>query len=137
MRAFNFSPGPAVLPLEVMEQAREELLDWHHSGMSVMEISHRSTAFMHVAAEAEADLRDLLSIPRNYKVLFLQGGASAQFSLVPLNLAAAHSTVDYIDTGHWSRKAMSEAARYCTVHVAGDAGEAYMRVPPQGELRFS
>jgi phosphoserine aminotransferase len=137
MRAFNFSPGPAMLPLEVMQQAREELSDWHDSGMSVMEISHRSTAFMQVAAEAEADLRDLLSIPRNYKVLFVQGGASAQFSLVPLNLAAPQSTVDYIDTGHWSRKALGEAARYCTVHVAGDAGEPYMRVPPQSELRLT
>src|SRR3984893_11229028 len=137
MRAFNFSPGPAVLPLEVMEQAQGELLDWHRSGMSVMEISHRSTAFMHVAAEAEADLRELLSIPRDYKVLFVQGGASAQFSLVPLNLAAPHATVDYIDTGHWSRKALGEAARYCTVHVAGDAGEPYMRVPPQSELRLT
>src|SRR6202140_1076994 len=137
MRAFNFSPGPAVLPLEVMEQAQGELLDWHQSGMSVMEISHRSTAFMQVAAEAEADLRDLLSMPRNYRVLFVQGGASAQFSLVPLNLAAPQSTVDYIDTGHWSRKAIAEAARYCTVHVAGDAGPPSLRAPPQSELRFS
>jgi phosphoserine aminotransferase len=137
MRAFNFSPGPAALPLEVMEQAQGELLDWQHSGMSVMEISHRSTAFMQVAAEAETDLRELLSMPRNYKVLFVQGGASAQFSLLPLNLAVPHSTVDYIDTGHWSRKAILEAARYCTVHVAGDAGDDYMRVPPQSELRFS
>jgi phosphoserine aminotransferase len=137
MRAFNFSPGPAVLPLEVMEQAQGELLDWHESGMSVMEISHRSRAFMQVAAEAEADLRDLLAIPRNYAVLFLQGGASAQFSLVPLNLAAPHRTVDYINTGHWSQKAIAEAGRYCKVHVAGDAGGDYARVPPQSELRFT
>src|ERR1700688_2142972 len=137
MRIFNFSPGPAALPLEVMEQAQGELLDWHQSGMSVMEISHRSTAFMQVAAEAEADLRNLLSMPRNYKVLFVQGGASAQFSLVPLNLAAPHSTVDYIDTGHWSRKAILEAGRYGTVHLAGDAGGGYLRVPPQSELKFS
>jgi phosphoserine aminotransferase len=137
MRAFNFSPGPAVLPLEVLEQAQSELLDWHQSGMSVMEISHRSKAFEQVAAEAEADLRELLSIPRNYKVLFLQGGASAQFSFVPMNLAAPHSTVDYVNTGHWSHKAIAEAQRYCKVHVAGDAGGKYTRVPPQGELRFS
>jgi phosphoserine aminotransferase len=137
MRAFNFSPGPAVLPLEVMEQAQGELLDWHHSGMSVMEISHRSTAFLQVASEAEADLRDLLSMPHNYRVLFLQGGASAQFSLVPMNLAAPHSTVDYINTGHWSHRAIAEAARYCKVHLAGDAGGDYLRVPPQSELRFS
>jgi phosphoserine aminotransferase len=137
MRAFNFSPGPSVLPLEVLEQAQGELLDWHQSGMSVMEISHRSTAFMQVAAEAEADLRDLLSMPRNYKVLFLSGGASAQFSFVPMNLAASHSTVDYVNTGHWSRKAIAEAGRYCKVHVAGDAGGNYTRVPAPDELRFS
>jgi phosphoserine aminotransferase len=137
MRVFNFSPGPAVLPLEVLEQARDELLDWQHSGMSVMEISHRSKDFVRVATEAEADLRDLLSIPRNYKVLFLQGGASAQFSLVPLNLATPQSTVDYVNTGHWSHRAIAEAGRYCKVHVAGDAGDDYTRVPPQSELRFS
>jgi phosphoserine aminotransferase len=137
MRAFNFSPGPAALPVEVMEQARGELLDWQQSGMSVMEVSHRSKEFMEVAAEAEADLRDLLSIPRNYKVLFLQGGASAQFSLVPLNLAAPHSAVNYINTGYWSRKAIEEARRYCTVQIAGDAGGDYLRVPPQRELQFS
>jgi phosphoserine aminotransferase len=137
MRIFNFSPGPAVLPLEVLEQAQGELLDWHHSGMSVMEISHRSKAFEQVAAEAEADLRELLSIPRNYQVLFLQGGASAQFSLIPLNLASPQSTVDYVNTGHWSGKAIAEAGRYCKVHVAGDAGGDYTRVPPQSELRFS
>jgi phosphoserine aminotransferase len=137
MRIFNFSPGPAVLPLEVLEQAQAELLDWHQSGMSVMEISHRSQAFMQVAAEAEADLRELLSIPRGYKVLFLQGGASAQFALVPLNLAAPQSTVDYVNTGHWSHKAIAEAGRYCKVHLAGDAGGNYTRVPPQNELRLS
>jgi len=137
MRAHNFSPGPAVLPAEVLEQARDELLDWHQSGMSVMEISHRGKAFMQVAAEAEADLRELLSIPRNYQVLFLQGGASAQFSFVPMNLAAPQSTVDYVNTGHWSHKAIVEAGRYCKVHVAGDAGGNYSRVPPQSELRFS
>ena len=126
-----------MLPLEVLEQAQGELLDWHQSGMSVMEISHRSVAFEQVAAEAEADLRELLSIPPNYKVLFLQGGASAQFSLVPMNLASPDSTVDYVDTGHWSRKAITEAGRYCKVHVAGDAGGDYTRVPPQTELQFS
>ena len=126
-----------MLPREVMEQAQGELLDWHQSGMSVMEISHRSKAFEQVAAEAEADLRELVSIPSNYRVLFLQGGASAQFSLVPLNLASAQSTVDYINTGHWSQKAIAEAQRYCKVHVAGDAGGDYTRVPPPSELRFS
>jgi phosphoserine aminotransferase len=137
MHAFNFSPGPAALPREVMERAQDELLDWHESGMSVMEISHRSKAFTQVAGEAEADLRDLLSIPNNYKVLFLQGGASAQFSFVPMNLAAPQSTADYVNTGHWSQKAIAEAGRYCRVHIAGDAGGNYTGVPPQGELRFS
>src|SRR5580704_1828633 len=113
------------------------MVDWQGGGMSVMEISHRSKAFEQVAAEAETDLRDLLSIPRNYKILFLQGGASAQFSFVPMNLAAANSTVDYVNTGHWSHKAMVEAARHASVHVAGDAGAGYTRVPAQSELRFS
>src|SRR6202048_529497 len=102
MRIFNFSPGPAVLPLEVLEQAQGELLDWHQSGMSVMEISHRSAAFEQVAAGAGADLRELLSVPSTYKVLFWQGGASAQFSVVPMTLASPESTVDYVNTGHWS-----------------------------------
>ena len=126
-----------MLPLEVLQQAQAELPDWQQSGMSVMEISHRSKAFLQVAAEAEADLRDLLSIPPNYKVLFMQGGASAQFSLVPMNLAAPQATVDYVNTGHWSHRAIAEAQRYCKVHVAGDAGGNYTRVPPQSELRFS
>ncbi len=126
------------MPLEVLEKARDELLDWDGSGMSVMEISHRSKAFVEAVAEqAEADLRELMSIPANYKVLFMQGGASAQFSLVPLNLSQPDSTVDYINTGHWSQKGITEAARYCAVHVAGDAGGDYSRVPPQEELRFS
>src|SRR5580692_9156222 len=137
MRVFNFSPGPAVLPLEVLEKARDELTDWDGSGMSVMEISHRSAAFMQVAAQAEADLRELMSIPANYKVLFMQGGASAQFSLIPMNLSARDSTVDYLNTGHWSQRGITEAARYCTVHTAGDSGGNYTRVPPQAELRFS
>lgn len=126
-----------MLPLEVLEQAQGELLDWKGSGMSVMEISHRSKAFMEVAGEAETDLRDLLAIPGNYKVLFLQGGASAQFSLVPMNLGRARSTTDYVNTGHWSERAIAEARRYCRVLIAGDAGGDYSRTPPQGELRFS
>jgi phosphoserine aminotransferase len=137
MRVHNFSPGPAVLPLEVLEQAQGELLDWKGGGMSVMEISHRSKAFMDVAAEAETDLRDLLVIPANYKVLFLQGGASAQFSLVPMNLGQARSTADYVNTGHWSERAIAEARRYCRVLIAGDAGGDYTRTPPQSELQFS
>lgn len=137
MRAANFSAGPAALPLEVLEQARDELLDWNEGGTSVMEVSHRGKAFIDVAAEAEADLRELLSVPSGYKVLFLQGGASAQFALVPMNLAAADSQLDYIDTGHWSRKAIVEARRYSHVRVAADAGGDYRRVPPQGELELN
>jgi phosphoserine aminotransferase len=147
MRPYNFSPGPAALPLEVLEQAREELLDWHRSGMSVMEISHRGKAFLQVATEAEADLRELLAVPKSYKVLFVQGGASAQFAMVPLNLTVPASTTDYLDTGHWSRKAIDEARRYCAVRVAGDsaAGDpgggaargAHQRVPPQSELTLN
>jgi phosphoserine aminotransferase len=137
MTVYNFSPGPAALPSEVMREARDEFLDWHGGGMSVMEISHRSKAFMRVAEEAEADLRELLRVPRNYKVLFMQGGASAQFAIIPLNLTRSDSTVDYIDTGHWSRKGLEEAQRYCRVHVAADAGGDYASVPAQDELRFS
>jgi phosphoserine aminotransferase len=136
MRAYNFSPGPAVLPLEVLEQARAELLDWNDSGMSVMEVSHRGKAFMRVAAEAEADLRELMGVPRDYRILFLQGGATAQFAIVPLNLTRPDSVTDYVDTGHWSRKAIAEARRYCTVRVAAESGEA-LRVPPQTELALS
>ena len=137
MRVFNFSPGPAVLPLEVLEKARDELPDWQNSGMSVMEVSHRGKAFVEVATAAESDLRELMSIPANYKVLFMQGGASAQFSLVPMNLSTPQATADYINTGHWSQRGITEAGRYCRVHVAGDAGGGYSRVPPQQELRFS
>jgi phosphoserine aminotransferase len=137
MRVFNFSPGPAALPSEVMQLAREELIDWQGSGMSVMEISHRGKAFMRVAAEAEADLRELLDVPANYKVLFQQGGASAQFAIVPMNLAGADATVDYIDTGHWSRKAIVEARRYTHVHIAADAGGNYSTVPTQQQLQLN
>jgi phosphoserine aminotransferase len=102
-----------------------------------MEVSHRGKAFMQVAAEAEADLRELMAIPSNYQVLFLQGGASAQFAFVPMNLASADSTTDYINTGHWSLKAITEARNYTNVHVAGDAGGQYLRAPPQAELDLS
>lgn len=131
MRVYNFSAGPAALPLEVLEQVQDELLDWEHGGTSVMEVSHRGAAFMRVAAQAEADLRELLSVPSDYEVLFMQGGASAQFALVPLNLSAAGASVDYLDTGHWSRKAIAEARRYCQVRIAARGED---RVPPPGSL---
>src|SRR5450830_439613 len=105
---YNFSAGPAVLPKEVLIQARDEMLDWHGSSMSIMEMSHRGKEFMGIASEAEEDFRELLAIPANYKVLFLQGGAHAQFSMVPLNLLRDKKTAGYIDTGIWSRKAIDE-----------------------------
>ena len=131
MRVFNFSPGPAVLPLEVLEQAREELLDWRGTGMSVMEMSHRGKAFVSIAEQAEADLRDLLAVPASYKVLFLQGGATGQFAGIPLNLATPESVVDYVNTGSWSRKGISEARHYAKVNVVADAGEPYTSIPAQ------
>ena len=121
MRPFNFSPGPATLPDEVLEQARDELLDWHGSGASIMEVSHRGKAFSACAAEAEADLRELLQIPDSYRVLFLQGGATAQFAAVPLNLTEPDAIADYLDTGHWSQRACTRRARFCRVNVAADA----------------
>lgn len=133
MRVFNFSAGPAALPLEVLEQVRDELIDWQGGGMSVMEVSHRGKAFIAVAEEAERDLRDLLAVPANYKVLFLQGGATAQFAAVPMNLAAAESTVDYVNTGNWSKRALTDAKRYCArVNVVADAAaDGYNSVPPE------
>jgi phosphoserine aminotransferase len=136
-RVFNFSPGPAVLPLEVLEQAREELLDWRGTGMSVMEMSHRGKAFVAIAEAAEADLRELLAVPKNYKVLFLQGGATAQFAGVPLNLTTPDSVVDYVNTGAWSKKAIGEAKHYAKVNVAADAGEPYTSVPPVANWRLT
>ena len=129
-RVFNFSPGPAVLPLEVLEQAREELTDWHGSGMSIMEMSHRGKQFIGVAEQAEADVRELLAVPKNYKVLFLQGGATAQFAGIPLNLTTPDSVLDYVNTGAWSKKAIGEAKHYAKVNVAADAGEPYVGIPP-------
>lgn len=138
MRVFNFAAGPATLPLEVLEQAQAELTDWRGSGMSVMEVSHRSKAFQGVAAELEASLRALLGVPTGYKVIFLQGGATAQFAGIPLNLATAESTVDYINTGAWSKKAIGEARRYCKVNVAADeAASGYNTVPAMGALQLT
>lgn len=129
---FNFSAGPAVLPKDVLAQARDEMMDWHDSGMSVMEMSHRGKEFMSIAAEAEADLRELMNIPSNYKVLFLQGGAHSQFSMVPMNLLRGKTSADYLDTGIWSKKAIDEAARYCEVNVvASSKDKNYTYAPAQ------
>src|SRR5690625_389179 len=123
-RVFNFSAGPAALPEEVLQQARDEMLDWRGRGMSVMEMSHRSKEFVSIAAEAEADLRELLSVPDNYKVLFMQGGAAGQFSAVPLNLLRGKKTADYVLTGQWSKKAIEEAKRYCEVNTAASGADS-------------
>jgi phosphoserine aminotransferase len=138
MRVFNFAAGPATLPLDVLNQVRDELIDWRGSGMSVMEVSHRSKAFIAVAEEAEALLRELLNVPSNYRVLFLQGGATGQFSAIPLNLTTAESTVDYINTGAWSKKAISEAKRLTKVNVAADeAASNYSTAPSQSTLKLT
>ncbi|MBU1191281.1 MAG: 3-phosphoserine/phosphohydroxythreonine transaminase [Gammaproteobacteria bacterium] len=117
-RVFNFSAGPAVLPESVLQRARDEMIDWQGCGMSVMEMSHRDKEFMSIASQAEADLREIMGIPSNYKVLFLQGGASSQFAMIPMNLLRGKKTADYINTGAWSKKAISEAKKYCSVNVA-------------------
>ena len=129
-RVFNFSAGPAMLPTEVLEKAQQEILDWHGTGMSIMEMSHRGKEFMSVAEKAEADLRELLNISNDYAVLFLQGGASAQFAMVPMNLLRGKKTADYVNTGAWSKKAISEAKQYCDVNVvASSENEKFTTVP--------
>lgn len=115
---FNFNAGPAMLPEEVLLQAQAEMLDWHHTGMSIMEVGHRDKAFKELAQESESLLRELMSIPSNYKVLFLPGGATTQFAMVPLNLLRDKKSADYVETGVWSKKAVAEANRYCDVNVA-------------------
>ncbi|WP_449428649.1 3-phosphoserine/phosphohydroxythreonine transaminase [Rhodanobacter umsongensis] len=129
-RVWNFSAGPAALPLAVLERAQREMLDWNGSGASVMEQSHRGKRFIEMAAQTEADLRSLLAIPADYAVLFLQGGATQHFAQIPMNLAGAADRADYIVSGHWSAKAVSEAAPYLRVNVAG-SGEAdhYLKLP--------
>ncbi|NVK39945.1 MAG: 3-phosphoserine/phosphohydroxythreonine transaminase [Oceanospirillaceae bacterium] len=134
-RKFNFSAGPAALPEEVLQQARDEMLDWHGLGLSIMEMSHRSEAFVSVASQAEQDLRDLMGIPDNYRVLFLQGGATSQFAMVPLNLMGDNGSADYINTGIWSKKAIQEGGRYGKVRLAASSEDLYFsRVPSQDEL---
>jgi phosphoserine aminotransferase len=136
-RVFNFSAGPAVLPEAVLQQAKDELLDWHGSGTSVMEMSHRGKEFMAIAAKAEADLRELMNIPANYKVLFLQGGASAQFAMVPMNLLRGKKSADYINTGEWSKKAIKEAKHYAAVNVAASSeATRFTTVPPQKDWQL-
>ncbi len=120
-RVYNFSAGPAMLPEDVLKIAQQEMLDWHGKGASIMEMSHRGKEFVSVAEQAEADLRELMSIPDTYKVLFLQGGATMQFAMVPVNLLCGKKTADYVNTGSWSKKAIAEAKRYCDVNIAATA----------------
>ncbi len=126
-----------MLPEPVLRQTAEEMLDWHGSGMSVMEMSHRGKEFIAVHAQAEADLRELLAIPKNYKVLFLQGGGAGQFSLVPMNLLRGKSVADYVETGYWSQKAIAEAGRYCKVNVAASTKDTkFTRTPKRDSFQF-
>ncbi|GBE03686.1 MAG TPA: 3-phosphoserine/phosphohydroxythreonine transaminase [Nitrospirae bacterium] len=133
-RIYNFSAGPAMLPKEVLKRAASEMEEWHGSGMSVMEMSHRGKEFMSIAEKAETDLRELMGIPGNYKVLFLQGGASSQFAMVPMNLLKNKKSADYINTGAWSKKAIAEAGRYCDVNVVATSEESkFTTAPPRAE----
>lgn len=133
-RILNFSAGPAMLPGEVLERAASELLDWQESGMSVMEMSHRSKEFTYIAEKAEADLREILAVPENYRVMFLQGGASSQFAMVPLNLLKERTSADYINTGYWSKKAIAEAKRFCEVNIAASSEPSnFTAIPPRTE----
>ncbi len=136
-RAFNFSAGPAALPESVLQTAAAEMLDWHGSGMSVMEMSHRGKEFISIADEAQALLRELLAVPANYKVLFMQGGALAENAIVPMNMLRGKASADYIDTGEWSKKSIKEAAKYGRVNVAasGKAG-LYTSIPARAEWQL-
>lgn len=137
-RLHNFCAGPAALPTEVLEDAQKDILSWHAMGLSIMEMSHRSPEFVSVAEEAEKDLRALMDIPDNYRVLFMQGGASSQFSMVPMNLLRGKASADYINTGQWSKKAIAEARRYCDVNVVWSGeSENYTAAPSSDELKFN
>jgi phosphoserine aminotransferase len=136
-RVFNFSAGPAALPESVLRQAADEMLDWKGSGMSVMEMSHRGKEYMAIHAQAEADLRELLAIPANYKVLFLQGGAIGQNAIVPMNMLRGKTSADYINTGEWAKKSIKEAKNYCKVNVAATAEDTgFTSVPPQSTWKL-
>ena len=136
-RVYNFSAGPAVLPEEVLKEAQEEMLDYRGCGMSVMEMSHRSKVFQNIIDEAEADLRDLMGIPSNYKVLFLQGGASLQFSMIPMNLMK-NGVADYIVTGQWAKKAYAEAQKYGkTNKIASSEDKTFSYIPDCSDLPIS
>ncbi len=138
-KVYNFSAGPGMLPEDVMLKVQAELLDWHGTGMSIMELGHRGAEFQSVAEQAEADLRELMNIPQDYHVLFLTGGATAQFAMIPLNLMSEKKKADYIDTGIWGKKAIDEAKRYGTVNVAATSKvhDGKVFIPPQSEWFLS
>jgi len=137
-RVFNFSAGPAMLPESVLEQAKAEMLDWQGTGMSVMEMSHRGKEFMSIAEKAETDLRHLLNIGDDYKVLFLQGGASSQFAMVPINLLRGKTAADYLNTGQWSKKAIAEARRFCEVNVAASSDDSgFTTIPDRDQWQLN
>ena len=137
-RVYNFSAGPAALPLDVLQQIRDDIPDWNNSGMSVMEVSHRSSDFIAVAERAEATLRQLLNVPDDYAVLFPQGGATLQMSMAPLNLSTAGARVDYVVTGSWGKKAAGEAKKFCDVNIAADASSSnFTLIPDETEWQLS
>ena len=137
-RVFNFSAGPAMLPEEVLKQAQAEMTDWQGSGMSVMEMSHRGKEFMSIAEKATADLREIMAIPDSHEILFLQGGASSQFAMAPMNLLRGRSSADYINTGAWSKKAIAEAKRFCEVNVAASSeADKFSSAPAQNDLKLN
>jgi phosphoserine aminotransferase len=137
-RVFNFSAGPAALPEEVLKQAAEEMVDWHGCGQSVMEMSHRGKEFIGIAQQAETDLRDLMGIPANYKVLFLQGGASLQFEMIPINLLRGKASADYVHTGEWAKKAIKAAKTFCNVNVVASAeDQSFTYAPAQSTWQLN
>ena len=136
-RVFNFSAGPAALPESVLRQAADEMLDWHGSGMSVMEMSHRGKEFIAIHAECEALLRELLAVPTHYKVLFMQGGAIGENAIVPMNMLRGRASADYVNTGEWSRKSIKEAGKYARINVvATSEATGFDRVPPRDSWRL-
>lgn len=138
-KVYNFNAGPSMLPEEVLLQAQEEMLDWHGTGMSIMELGHRGPEFKIVVDQADADIRELMEIPDNYHVLFLSGGATAQFAMVPINLFAKNNQADYVDTGIWSKKAMTEAERYGAVNLAAKLEDhnGLMQIPNMGKWNLN
>jgi phosphoserine aminotransferase len=139
MRVFNFAPGPAALPEEVLRQAADEMLDWHGSGMGVMEMSHRGREFTSIHEEALADLRELMQVPAGHRILFLQGGGLGENAIVPMNMLGNRRVADFVITGSWSQKSFKEAAKYCTPHLAasGETADGFTRAPKRSEWRLS